>query len=194
VVCRPFKTEVARLALAIRAFIDHLARRAITVRRMMTERPSVFVSYAWDTDDHKKAVNELCLLLEAAGIDVNVDQKGQPIRRDWNRWMTTAVLGSDYVIVVASPVYRAAGRYEHDDLTHTAVQAEYALLMNQIHESRTTWIPKILPVVLPGCQVNEIPVGLQPYDADHFIVPRLTADGIDDLLRTIYYGRSRPAG
>jgi len=155
------------------------------------QRPKVFVSYAWDSDDHKRAVKRLGDLLHAAGITVELDQKELDVRRDWNRWMTTAVLRSDYVVVVASPAYRAAGRYEHDDRTHAGVQAEYALLISLLYESRTTWVRKILPVVLPGREVNEIPAGFQPHDAHHYIVPELTPDGVAGLLRTIYH-RWRP--
>ncbi|WUH94297.1 toll/interleukin-1 receptor domain-containing protein [Streptomyces sp. NBC_00433] len=158
------------------------------VHRVAVGCPRAFVSYAWDDDAHQAMVLALCELLEAQGIDVTVDQKQSPVRRDWNEWMTTGVMRSDYVLVIASSVYRAAGLYELDERTHTGVQCEYRLLMEGMHDNRIRWTRKILPIVLQGRTVAEIPVGLQPHDADHFLVPSLTEDGIKGLVRTIRAG------
>jgi hypothetical protein len=173
--------------------IDLPERQPVTAHRATTDGPRVFVSYAHDSDEHKKAVKALCDLLKDAGVTVVVDQdEPHDVRRDWHDWMTTGIYRGDYVIVVASAAYRSVGLSELDDRTHSGVQAEYRFLMSMLRESRSTWLPRILPVVLPGHAVSEIPAGLQPYDADHYIVPSLTADDVAGLLRTINHGRPGP--
>jgi hypothetical protein len=44
---------------------------------------------------------------------------------------------------------------------------------------------KLLPVVLPGRSVDEIPVFLQPQTADHYLITEWSKAGAEDLLRTI---------
>lgn len=148
--------------------------------------PRVFITYTHDSADHKKDVRVLCGLLTDAGIRVTLDQ-GEPsnIRRDWSQWMTTGISRADYVIAIASKAYRSVGLGEFGDRVHGGAQAEYHLLMTLLRENRDTWLRRILPVVLPGHELAEIPVGFQPYDADHYIVNRLDAGGVAELLRVI---------
>lgn len=58
-------------------------------------------------------------------------------------------------------------------------------MRNKMAQDRATWIRKILPVVLPGGTVADIPEFLLPYSATHYIVHRLTPDGILDLRRVL---------
>jgi len=148
--------------------------------------PRVFVTYTHDSADHKKHVAALCGLLADAGIRVTVDQnEPSDVRRDWSEWMTTGIHRAGYVVAIASPAYRSVGLSEFGDRVHGGAQAEYRLLMSLLRENRSTWLPRILPVILPGHTVDEIPVGFQPYDADHYHVPRLDAAGIAELVGVI---------
>jgi hypothetical protein len=167
-------------------------RQPIIVHRRTAGGPRVFVSYAHDSEQHKEAVNNLCRLLESAGIDITWDENETLARKDWNQWMTIGITRSDYVIVVASPIYRSAGLYDLGDRFHRGVQTEFRVLQSLLAEDRDIWMPKILPVVLPGRKVQEIPLALQPRDADHYIVPSLTTTGVAGLLRVINNGAGSP--
>lgn len=151
----------------------------------------VFVSYVHESAGHKADVKALCDLLRTeGGATVLLDQDEPPKRQDWQEWMTTGIIRSDYVVVVASPVYRAVGRYETSNVTRRGIDAEYRLLTTLLAEDRPLWLRKILPVVLPGRAVSEIPMVFQPYDADYYIIGSLTPDGVSKLLETI--GRELP--
>jgi hypothetical protein len=163
-------------------------REPVFVHRRTAGGPRVFVSYAHDSVQHKAAVSALCRLLEDANVDVTWDENEPIARKDWNKWMTIGITRSDYVIVVASPVYRSAGLYDLDDQAHRGVQAEFRVLTSLLAESHESWEPRILPVVLPGRKVAEIPLELQPRNADHYIVPSLTTDGVAGLVRVIKAG------
>jgi hypothetical protein len=51
----------------------------------------------------------------------------------------------------------------------------------------------MLPVVLPGRSVNEIPIFLQPWTADHYLVKHLTVAGAAGLLRHLIGDRAGSA-
>jgi hypothetical protein len=67
------------------------------------------------------------------------------------------------------------------------VQSEAALLRELLYANRQMWLPKILPVILPGHTVNQIPLFLQPYTASRFDVTAFDTDGAQTLLRVIWH-------
>ncbi len=150
-------------------------------------RPRVFVSYAQESTAHKKAVMKLCLLLNEAGVDVRVDQDGLEHRRNWDEWTTTQILRTDYVIVVASPAYRAVGDGELTDSTrHRGIRSEYSRLADLLHRQRDQWTKRLLPVVLPGRSPDEIPLAFLPAIADYYVVPDFTLDAAAELLKVLF--------
>jgi hypothetical protein len=151
----------------------------------------VFISYVHESTAHKAAVKTLSDLLRDEGdVTVILDQDESAARQDWQRWMTTGIIRSDYVLVVASPGYRSVGRYETDNVPRRGIDAEFRLLTTLLAEDYPHWLRKILPVVLPGRAVSEIPVVFQPYDADYYVIDSLTPDGIVRLLEAV--GRELP--
>jgi SEFIR domain len=152
-----------------------------TIRR----RPRAFVSYAHDSQPHKESVRGFCEVLAEAGIDVKVDRWAIGERRDWQLWATSQILESDFVIIIASPACRRVGDGTVTPGTHAGLQSEMRTLRELYHSDPATWTRKMLPVVLPGRSVNEIPLFLQPYTADHFVVPSISPAGAEDLLRLL---------
>lgn len=145
---------------------------------------TAFVTYAHDDEPHQTAVLTLAELLVRNGIDVGLDLWSDEVRRDWGAWATEEITNADFVIVVASPGYRHAGDGLASGGRH-GVQAEAATIRDLLHRDRRSWIPKLLPVVLPGRDVDDIPLFLQPRCADHYVIAELTEAGVEDLLRTL---------
>jgi hypothetical protein len=168
------------------AFIIALPGEQPAIAQRGTSGKQVFVSYVHESAAHKADVKALAELLRTEGnLTVILDQDESVHRQDWQKWMTTGIIRSDYVLVIASPVYRAVGRYETSNVTRRGIDAEYRLLTTLLAEDYPLWLRKILPVVLPGRAVSEIPVVFQPYDADYYIIGGLTSDGIAGLLEAI---------
>src|SRR5262245_51503044 len=111
-----------------------------------TSPPRVFVSYAHDSATHRRLVVRFCGLLRRLGIDVHLDEWDTDLRRDWFLWMIDQFRQADYVIVIASPEYRAAGDGNAPADCHRGVQTESAVLRNFLYRDRETWTRKILPV------------------------------------------------
>jgi hypothetical protein len=148
----------------------------------------VFVSYAQESPSHKAAVAELCQCLLAQGVDVRFDQQDLHQRRNWDEWTNTEILRADYILVIASPDYRAAGNGElDDDLQRRGVVSEYRRLADLLHRHRSEWIKKILPVVLPGQSADDIPLSFLPGTADYYKVSSITGEGAADLLEVLLH-------
>ncbi|MGW3962504.1 toll/interleukin-1 receptor domain-containing protein [Amycolatopsis sp. NPDC005003] len=155
--------------------------------------PRVFVSYAHDSPAHKRAVLRLCRLLAEEGVDVRVDRYGLERRRNWDRWTTTQILRTDYVIVVASPAYRAVGNGELiDETRHRGIRSEYGRLADLLLRYPAQWTRKLLPVVLPGRSPDEIPLTFLPGSSDHYLLSAFTADAAAELLRVLFTGPAGP--
>jgi hypothetical protein len=159
---------------------------------LTTPRPGArrraFISYAHDTAGHKAAVVRLAELLRAEpDLEVHLDQWVGRRRQNWQRWMITTMMDADFVIVIASPEYRKVSEYRMADSEHHGVQAEYSFLTDQLASAREKWTRKILPVVLPGRAIDDIPIAFEPQNSDRYVVPQLDAAGVKDLLETLMW-------
>lgn len=151
--------------------------------RGVGEPPHVFVSYSHDSEEHKSLVREFCTVLRRdEGFDVQLDQWADGGRRDWSAWATTQIRDADFILAIASPAYqrRAEGLAEPHE--GRGAQYEAAMLRDQLTRNLTRQMGRILPVVLPGHDVAEIPAFLFPYSATHYVVEELTHHGVAELV------------
>lgn len=148
--------------------------------------PIVFISYSHDSAEHKAHVGRFAAFLRRRiGLDVRLDQWDDNVRRDWALWATRLFNAADFVIVIASPDFRKRADGEAPSDEGRGAQFEAAMLRNSLtkdHGAATQWI---LPVVLPGGSVDDIPTFLSPYSATHFKIGEFTWDGIAELRHAI---------
>lgn len=145
----------------------------------------VFVSYAHESEQHKQQVLAFATFLRHMGINAVLDLWSMEARRDWSAWGIQEMTEADFVLVVASARYKLFGDGNGPNADHRGVQSEAALLRELAHADRAAWLPKILPVVLPGQQVEHIPLFLQPHTASRFHVTSFDPSGAEELLRVI---------
>ncbi|GAA4531035.1 toll/interleukin-1 receptor domain-containing protein [Amycolatopsis samaneae] len=151
----------------------------------VTTHPTVFLSYTHDTEEHCQAVLEFAGFLKGNGITVLIDRWAGVSRRDWQLWSQRNIPGADYIIVVASEVYRRVGDGDSTYDRNRGGQWEVALLRDALQENRPKWTEKILPVILPGHGIDGIPRFLQPHAADRYEVTSFTVAGAEPLLRVL---------
>ena len=145
--------------------------------------PRVFVCYAHDSEEHKLLVRAFVEFLIVNGIDAHMDSWNQHERRDWQLWATGQIKAADFVLVIASPKCRRVGDGENEPDEHRGLRSEMNTLRELYHAQPSVWPKRILPVVLAGHSIEDIPIFLQPRTADHYVVHELTIDGAEDLLR-----------
>ncbi len=69
-------------------------------------RPTVFISYSWERDEHKEWVLHLAETLQAkGGVNVILDQWDLRMGQDKTLFMEESVAKSDFVLVVCTPEY-----------------------------------------------------------------------------------------
>lgn len=151
----------------------------------MHAAPKVFVSYAHDDTAHKCQVLDFATFLRQHGVEAVLDTWAADVRQDWYAWAIKEMTEADYVIVVASPRYRELGDGMGPAELHKGIQSEAALLREHVYADRTRWLPKVLPVLLPGHDLSEIPLFLQPSTASRYHVRSCTPEGAEELLRVI---------
>jgi hypothetical protein len=67
--------------------------------------PKCFISYSWDSVDHKKWVLNLATKLQENGVETSLDQWDAYPGLDLTKYMETCVRDSDYVLMVCTPTY-----------------------------------------------------------------------------------------
>ncbi len=147
---------------------------------MRSTAPRVFVSYAHDSDGHKAEVRSLCELLADHGIDILLDQWVVD-KTIWSEW-AERLCEADFVIVIASPLYKARvdGGRSHDH--GTGVLYEARLLRDLVVGFPDSGHGRILSVLLPGHGPEEIPRFLLPHSGTYYRVPRISEDGVTQLI------------
>ena len=68
--------------------------------------PTAFISYSWDSDEHKMWVRELATRLRQDGVNVTLDQWHTVPGDQLPQFMETAVRENDYVIAICTRRYR----------------------------------------------------------------------------------------
>src|SRR5436309_10255274 len=73
---------------------------------LVKEIPSVFLSYAWDSPQHKEWVNALGVRLRVDGIDAHWDELDTLLGDQLPHFMEQAIRSSDFVLVICTPKYK----------------------------------------------------------------------------------------
>jgi hypothetical protein len=145
----------------------------------------VFISYAHDDAAHEERVRRFWLFLRGQGVDARLDLAVAGRRVDWAEWMTREVRDADRVLVIASPEYkrRAEGDVRPDE--GRGVQWEVRLIRDVVYADQRAGLERVLPVVLPGCSADDLPLWLAPASVAHYVVSDFTVPGSEALLRLL---------
>jgi hypothetical protein len=150
------------------------------------EAPWVFISYSHDSEEHKAQVRRFATLLHSRiGLEVILDQWHDNVRIDWSLWATRNLKAADFIIVVASPLYRARADGEAPPDEGRGAQFETAIIRNKLTKDLEDGTRRVLPVVLPGRSIDDIPEFLNPYSMTRYEIPDFTDAGVADLLAAI---------
>lgn len=150
------------------------------------DAPRVFFSYSHDSEEHKTQVRRLATLLHSRiGLDVVLDQWHDNVRIDWSLWATRNLKAADFIIVVASPLYRARAEGDAPPDEGRGAQFETAIIRNKLTKDLEDGTRRVLPVVLPGHSIDDIPEFLTPYSTTRYEIPDITDDGVAELLTAI---------
>jgi CHAT domain/TIR domain len=145
----------------------------------------VFISYAHDDPVHEARVRDFWQFLRDSGVDARADLAAAERRQDWVMWMTREIRAAERVLVVASPEYKRRAEGDAGPGEGRGVQFEVGLIQERLYADQRAGMNQVLPVVLPGCSADGIPMWLRPVSTTHYVVSEYTVDGAEKLLRLL---------
>lgn len=102
--------------------------------------PTVFISYSWDSPEHKRWVHHLGTQLMAKGIDVTLDQWATRYGGDLHRFMINGISESDRVLVICTPQY-----VQKSKLKSGGVAFESQVVNHELYQNTGT--EKFIPIM-----------------------------------------------
>lgn len=130
--------------------------------------PTVFISYAHESDAFRDDVTQLVSWLAERGCTVLSDHpfRFRPPPDGWQVWMKTSIRVADSVLVVCTP--RLKARYDKTESPDSGLGATYegAIVTQHIYNAAQR-NDKFFPVLPVGGTTDDIPIDLQPWWNNH---------------------------
>lgn len=145
---------------------------------------STFISYSWDSDDHKAWVRGLAERLRADGVEADIDQWGAVPGDQLPQYMETAIANHSFVLIVCTPRYKVKS-----DSREGGVGYEGDIITGELMKSRNH--RKFIPILRQGDWLGSAPGWLAgKYHIDLRSGERYEAQ-YDDLLSTLHGTRAQ---
>jgi hypothetical protein len=145
----------------------------------------VLISYAHDDPVHEAQVLQFYEFLRVKGIDALIDAEVAGRPQYWPDWMSAQIRQGGYVLVIGSPDYKAAAEDRLSAYERKGVRWEARALKDAFYSNHAAARDRILPVLLPGRTVEDLPDWLSPGAATYYAVASFTVEGAEDLLRAL---------
>lgn len=144
---------------------------------------SVLISYAHDPfiPAHMENALELTQSLRSRGIDADIDQFHSESGQNWPLWMLKAIQKADFVLCLASPLYKERFEASGDASRGLGSRWEGAIITEALYNESLAADSKFIAVVPEGCDSQHIPTLLQPLGRTHYRLP----DDDEDLYRRL---------
>jgi hypothetical protein len=139
-----------------------------------------FISYAWDSDEHKAWVEAFATALRQNGVDVVLDCWHLPPGADMYHFMETSVRSAEFVLVICTPDYAAKA----DDRTG-GVGYEATIITAPL--ARQTDERKFIPILRSGDWSSAVPVWLASRRGLDFTDNPYSPAEFQNLLRTLHH-------
>jgi tetratricopeptide (TPR) repeat protein len=136
----------------------------------------VFISYSWDSAEHKQRVLELAKRLRREGVDAWIDQFTTFPEKGWQLWMEDEIEKAAFVLVIASEKYAEGFNGNAAPGTRLGATWEGAIIRQDLYEAGGQ-NKKFLPTIFSEADAAHIPKPLRRYS--RFCVA--TDEGYDTL-------------
>ena len=142
--------------------------------------PSVFISYSWDSEEHKKWVLDLTKRLFDKRVHVILDQFELRAGTNMIHFMETAIKQADKVLIVFTPNYKSKA-----DKRQGGVGYEYSILNAELYHQITT-NEKFIPILKSGEITDSIPSFMQQFIAVNMTDQGMYEEKVKELVYAIY--------
>ncbi|MGO8673799.1 MAG: SUMF1/EgtB/PvdO family nonheme iron enzyme [Capsulimonadaceae bacterium] len=145
-------------------------------------KTTVFVSYAREDALHSRRVLQLADRLVRDGLNVILDQYEPRPKTPWTVWMEDNLDTADCVLMVCSPAYHRRVEEREPAGDDLGVQWDGKLIYSRLYEN-VEQASKFIPVLLPECSEQDIPLAMR--NAPRYVLAafNLTDPGYEGLYR-----------
>jgi hypothetical protein len=141
--------------------------------------PTVFISYSWDSDEHKHWVRELATSLRADGIATLLDQWHLELGARLTQFMEQAVVKSEAILVVCTPPYK-----QRFDGRLGGAGYEGHIISTRLIDS--LGVQKFIPVLRSGDWSSAVPIALRGIQGADLRGEPLSVVEYRRLVRALY--------
>lgn len=147
--------------------------------------PSTFISYSWDSPEHRRWVTALATRLRQNGVNAVLDHWDLKLGADKTSFMEVAIRESDHVLLICTPKYKAKadGRLGGVGWEASIVTAELADDLAQT---------KFIPVLREGSFKSTLPVWLKNRVGVDLSTEPYSEEQFELLLRNLHQATIAP--
>lgn len=148
--------------------------------------PKCFISYSWESAEHKDWVRLLAVELQSNGIDTYLDQWDIHLGADLTKYMEASIRESDYVLLICTPIYA-----RKTNARHGGVGYEQAIVTGEIFEGVAS-PKKFVPLLRRGSQEESLPSYLKSRAYLDFRDDGIFSANLEELLRHLHESPKHP--
>lgn len=133
----------------------------------------VFISYAHDPalPGHQDRALELATSLRLRGIEANIDRYVENTPIHWPIWMAEQVKEAEFVLCLASPLYKERFEQKGDATKGRGARWEGLIITEEMYFNINAGPKKFISVLMDGASVEDIPDLLHPLGYTHYVYP-----------------------
>ena len=121
----------------------------------------VFISYSWDSDEHKEQVLTLANQLRETGVDVVLDRYEESPKKGWQIWMQDSIEEAEYVLIICTKKY--SDRFSKKEVNDgKGATFEGSIITQDLYDFNGE-NDKFIPVILKPSDEGFIPKILKSY-------------------------------
>ena len=119
---------------------------------------TAFISYSWDSPEHKQRIREVANRLNCDGGEIWMDAFEYPVPERWDIWMEKKIKNADFVLIIFTKNYKKRFDGEEDPHKGLGVTWEARIIRSIIYQSFHD--NKFIPVVCSATDKEHIPSAL----------------------------------
>lgn len=120
---------------------------------------------------HRDRALDLAQSLRLKGIDANIDQFIEHDPPTWPRWMLDEIRGADFVLCLASPLYKMRAEGLGNPGEGRGARWEGAIITEELYSQFPGSQAKFIAITLSGCSSKDIPDVLMPVGRTYYRWP-----------------------
>lgn len=121
----------------------------------------VFISYSWDSDEHKEQVLTLANKLRETGVDIILDRYEESPKKGWQIWMQDSIDEAEYVLIICTQKY--SNRFMKKEVNDgKGATFESSIITQDLYDFNGE-NDKFIPVIIKPSDEEFIPKILKSY-------------------------------